>query len=78
MKYSYITSRNHRVKINLDFNSWLDAKLGVPYGTVLGPLLLNMVMNDVFYAIEASKVCSFADDDMTSRRTAKPNYFLIF
>ena len=32
-------------------------------GSVLGPLLFNILINDFFYAIEHSQVCNFADDN---------------
>ena len=32
-------------------------------GSVLGPLLFNIFVNDIFYAIEAFEICNFADDN---------------
>ena len=34
---SYLTQRIQRVKMNGQFNSWLDIVVGVPQGSILGP-----------------------------------------
>ena len=39
---SYLTGRKHRTKINNCFSEWSDIILGIPRGSILGPLLFNI------------------------------------
>ena len=59
---SYLTNRQQRVKINNSFSAWKEVKIGVPQGSVLGPLLFNVFVNDIFWFPHRTKICNYADD----------------
>ena len=59
---NYLSNRWQRTKINKTFSSWVELMQGVPQGSVLKLLLINIYLNDLFLLVEFSKVCNFADD----------------
>ena len=58
----FLTQRKQHVVINGAYSDWANVTSGVPRGTVLGPLLFLLYVNDLDSVVKCSTVKLFADD----------------
>ena len=63
--FDYLTQRTQRTKVNGEYSQKRKLGHGVPQGSILGPLLFNLFINDIFYFLEESKLANYADDNST-------------
>ena len=61
--YSYLDSHLQRVKIGSHRSTAKEIKIEVTQGSVLGPLLFNIFINDLCLINLDSEICNFADDN---------------
>ena len=63
---SYLSNKNQRVTIGKVVSSWAKIIKGGPQGSILGPLIFNIFINDIFYFITHSKIYNYADVNTVS------------
>ena len=65
MIISFITNRSQKIIVNNTESDWFESEQGVPQGTVLGPLVFNLYINDFNKQIDKTcKIVQYADDTL--------------
>jgi len=59
---SYLLNRKQRVNFRGEVSTWSPITQGVPQGSILGPLLFILYMNDLQEQKVADDICLYADD----------------
>ena len=60
--YSHLSERKQRTKINSSFSCCAEILFGVLRDSILGPLLFNTYICDLFFEVRDLEYASFADD----------------
>ena len=60
---SFLIGRRQRVKMSDSFSDWSMVLRGVPQGSVLGPLLFNILVNDLHFCVTKTNLNAYADDN---------------
>ena len=59
---SYLTKKRRQVHVNSNFSAWERIISRVPQGSISGPLLFTIFLNDIFLFVENSDLSNYADD----------------
>ena len=62
----YLRKRKQRVCVGGEFSAWSEIKRGVPQGSILGPLLFTLYVNDLPQMVKQGEVRQYADDTTLS------------
>ena len=66
---AFLTDRRQRVFIGDSYSEWCKVESGVPQGSVLGPLLFLLYINDLPKVVKHSSIKLFADDTKIYRKS---------
>ena len=74
LNFSFFSHRSQQVVINNTVSDIIETFQGVPQGTVLGPLLFNIYINDITKYISGEwRIIHYADDCLIYSTNPKPD-----
>ena len=59
---SCLSEKKQRTKIKQSYSSWEEIFFGVPQRCIIGPILLNIFLSDLFLVAQNVDFASYADD----------------
>ena len=60
---SYLVKHTQRIKTGSTFSDWTNILKGISQGSILGLLLFNIFINDLFFFSAKCEICNFAGNN---------------
>ena len=60
---AYLNFRKQKTKVGSTFSDYLNILVGVPQGSIAGPLFFNVYTCDMFFQIDSSEFSSYPDNN---------------
>ena len=61
--HDYLLNRKQRTRINNSYSTCVEIVFGVPQGSMLGPLLFNISLTELFFIANSMDIANYADDN---------------
>ena len=63
--HDYLPNRKQRTRVNNSYIDWLEVAFGVRQRSILGPLLFNIFLADLFFTLDDGHFTNFTDDNIS-------------
>ena len=57
--HDYLSDRKQRTRVNNPYSRWFETCFGVPQGSLLGPLLCNKFLADLFFILIKTDIANY-------------------